>query len=154
PEPSPFANVGQIFKTYPAIGVCGLLNDPFRDAMIFVRFKSAFFTGKRFQFPPNVLRAFPRTFYLASLFAQRASDLVLFLSNLLRLGDRLDRTVGVGGEIHRTEMYADEVLRWKRGSLRHVYGHEQEPFAVFPANQVTLAFCLTEPLALVLAHHE
>src|SRR5262249_35120778 len=30
PEPSPFADACQIFKTDPAFGVCGLLNDPLR----------------------------------------------------------------------------------------------------------------------------
>src|SRR5215475_10116979 len=28
PEPSPFADAGQVFKTDPALGVCGFLNDP------------------------------------------------------------------------------------------------------------------------------
>ena len=42
PEPSPFADAGQVFKADPAFGVCGFLNDPLRDAMIFVRFKPAF----------------------------------------------------------------------------------------------------------------
>src|SRR5215471_5356530 len=45
PEPSPFADPGQVFKTDPAIGVCGFLNDPLRDAMIFVRFKPVFLAG-------------------------------------------------------------------------------------------------------------
>ena len=57
PEPSPFADVGQVFKTDPAIGVCGFLNDPLRDPMIFVRFKPAFLAGKSFQFSPDILRA-------------------------------------------------------------------------------------------------
>src|SRR5262245_63978006 len=34
PEPSPFADAGQVFKTDPAFGVCGFLNDHLRNAMI------------------------------------------------------------------------------------------------------------------------
>ena len=40
PEPSPFADARKVFKSDPAFGVCGFLNDLFRDAMIFVRFAS------------------------------------------------------------------------------------------------------------------
>src|SRR5262245_52466098 len=32
PEPSPFADAGQVFKADPAFGVCGFLNDLFREA--------------------------------------------------------------------------------------------------------------------------
>src|SRR6266498_5440625 len=57
PEPSPFADAGQVFKSDPAIGVCGFLNDLFRDAMIFVRFKPAFLAGESFQFSLDILLA-------------------------------------------------------------------------------------------------
>src|SRR5215813_6914278 len=57
PEPSPFADAGQIFKTDPTLGVCGFLNDHLRDAMIFVRFKPAFLSGESFQFSLDILRA-------------------------------------------------------------------------------------------------
>jgi len=70
PEPSPFADVDQVLKTDPALGVCGFLNQSLRDAMIFVRFKPAFFTGESFQFPSDVLWAFARTLYIAGFPAQ------------------------------------------------------------------------------------
>src|SRR5215510_15446210 len=79
PEPGPFANLGQVFQTDSALGVCGFLNDPFRDAMIFVRLKSAFFARKSFQFSLDVLWALAGTFRCCSLPAQRTSDFVLFL---------------------------------------------------------------------------
>src|SRR5262245_2467244 len=67
PEPSPFANLGQVFETDPALGVCGFLNDPFRYEVIFVRLKPAFFAGEIFQFSLDVLRAFTGTFHCGSL---------------------------------------------------------------------------------------
>ena len=57
PEPSPFADASQVLKTDPSLGVCGFLNDPLRDAMIFVRFKPAFLAREGFQFSLDVLRA-------------------------------------------------------------------------------------------------
>src|SRR5262249_13324425 len=154
PEPGPFANLGQVFQTDSALGVCGFLNDPFRDAMIFVRLKSAFFARKSFQFSLDVLWALAGTFRCCSLPAQRTSDFVLFLPNLLALGVGVYGAVAVGGEIHHAEIHADEILRWNRRSFRRVHGHEQKPFAVFSAYKVRLAFCQAEPFALVLAHQE
>src|SRR5262245_55050002 len=148
PEPSPFANLGQVFETDPALGVCGFLNDLFRDAMIFVRLKSAFFAGESFQFSLDVLWALAGTFHCCSLPAQRTSDFILFLSNLLSLGVGVDGAVAVGGEIHHAEIHADEICRWNRSSFRRLHGHEQKPFAIFSANKIRLAFCQAEPLAM------
>src|SRR5262249_26809911 len=104
PEPSPFANLGQVFQTDSALGVCGFLNDPFRDPMIFVRLKSAFFARESFQFSLDVLGALAGAFHCGSLPTQRTSDFVLFLSNLLSLGVGVYGAVAVGGEIHHAEI--------------------------------------------------
>src|SRR5262252_5132716 len=80
PEPSPFADAGQVFKTDPAFGVCGFLNDLFRDAMIFVRFKPAFLAGQSFQFSLDILRARALAFHFPGLPTQGSSDLILLLA--------------------------------------------------------------------------
>src|SRR5215470_14694920 len=154
PEPSPFADVGQVFKTDPAIGVCSFLNDLFRDAMIFVRFKPAFLAGERFQLSLDVLRARARSFYFPGLPTQRTSDLILLLAYLFSFGVSIDTTVVVGGKIHRPKIHADKLCRSNLGSFGHVHGNEQKPLSVLTAHEVTFPFCQTESFALILAHNK
>src|SRR5262245_52699177 len=154
PEPSPFADAGQVFKADPAFGVCGFLNDLFRDAMIFVRFKPAFLAGESFQFSLDILRARAPAFHFPGLPTQGSSDLILLLAYLFSLGASVDITVIVGGEIHHTEIHADELCRSNLGSFGHIHGNEQKPLAVLTAYKVAFSFCQTEAFALIFAHHE
>src|SRR5215510_1369646 len=154
PEPSPFADAGQVFKADPAFGVCGFLNDLFRDAMIFVRFKPAFLAGKSFQFSLDILRARALAFHFPGLPTQGSSDLILLLAYLFSLSVGVDGAVIVGGEIHHTEIHADELCRINLCSFGHVHGNEQKPLAVLTAHKVAFSFCQTEPFALIFAHHE
>src|SRR5215813_11290957 len=133
PEPSPFANAGQIFKTDPAPSVCGFLNDSFRDAMIFVRFKPAFLAGESFQFSPDVLWALAPAFYFPGPLTQRTSDLISLLAYLFSLGVDIDIAVIVGGEINHAKIHADELRRSNLGSFGRLNGNEQKPLAVLTA---------------------
>src|SRR5262245_32270243 len=144
PEPSPFADVGQVFKTNPAFGVCSFLNDSFRDAMIFVRFNPAFLAGESFRLSLDVIRVLALSFYFPRLPTQRTSDLVLLLAYLFSLGVGLDGAVVVGGEIHHAEIHADELCRINLGSFGHIHGNEQKPLAVLTAHEITFPFCQTE----------
>ena len=148
PEPSPFADAGQVFKTDSTLGVCGFLNDSFRDAMIFVRFKPAFLAGQSFQFSLDILRARALTFHFPGLPAQRTSDLISLLAYFFSFGVGIDIAVVVGGEIHHAKIHADELRRSNLGSFGHVHGNEQKPLAVLTARQVAFSFCQTEPFAL------
>src|SRR5262245_21919354 len=136
PEPSPVADAGQVFKTDPALGVCGFLNDSFRDAMIFVRFKPAFLAGESFQFSLDVLRARSRSFYFPHLPTQRTSDLILLLTYLFSFGVGVDITVVVGGEIHHAKIHANKLCRSNLGSFVCVHGNEQKPLAVLTAHEI------------------
>src|SRR5215475_13755220 len=154
PEPSPFADAGQVFKADPAFGVCGFLNDLFRDAMIFARFKPAFLAGESFQFSLDILRARALAFHFSGLPTQGSSDLILLLAYLFSLSAGVDIAVIVGGEIHHAEIHADELCRSDLGSFGRVHANEQKPIAVPTAHKVAFSFCQTEPFALIFAHHE
>src|SRR5215475_4057024 len=154
PEPSPFADPGQIFKTDPAPSVCGFLNDSLRDAMIFVRFKPAFLAGESFQFSPDVLWALAPAFYFPGPLTQRTSDLISLLAYLFSLGVDIDIAVIVGGEINHAKIHADELRRSNLGSFGRLNGNEQKPLAVLTAYDVTFPFCQAESLALIFANNK
>src|SRR5262249_15087145 len=154
PEPSPFADAGQVFKTDPALGVCGLLNDSSRDAMIFVRFKPALLAGESLQFSLDVLRARAASFHFPGLPTQRTSDLISLLAYFFSFGVGIDIAVIVGGEINHSKIHADELRRSNLGSFGHVRGDEQKPLAVLTADDVTFSFRQTEAFALILAHNK
>src|SRR5262244_69944 len=128
-------------------------SDPFRDAMIFVRFKPAFLAGEGFQFSLDVLRALARSFYFPSLPSQRSSDLISFLAYLFSFGVGIDIAVIVGGQIDHAEIHADELRRSDLGSFGHVHGNEQKPLAVLAADKITFSFCQTESFSLIFAHY-
>src|SRR5215467_12607281 len=154
PEPSPFADAGQVFKTDPALGVCGFLNDSSRDAMIFVRFKPALLAGESLQFSLDVLRARAASFHFPGLPTQRTSDLISLLAYFFSFGVGIDIAVIVGGEINHAKIHADELRRSNLGSFGHVNGDEQKPLAVLTARDVTFTFCHAESLALIFAHNK
>src|SRR5215475_7765682 len=154
PEPSPFADAGQVFKTDPAFGVCSFLNDPLRDAMIFVRLKPAFLAGESLQFSLDVLRALAPSFYFPGLPPQRTSDLISLLAYFFSFGVGIDIAVIVGGEIDHAEIHADELRRSYLGSFGHVHSNEQKPLAVLTAHDVAFSFCQAESLALIFANNK
>ena len=117
--------------------------------MIFVRFKTAFLAGERFQFSLDVLRARSLAFHFPGLPTQRTSDLILLLAYLFSLCVGIDIAIIVCGEIHHTEIHADELCRSNLASFGQVHGKEQKPLAVLAADKIRFSFCQTEPFALI-----
>src|SRR6266498_4385718 len=106
--------------------------------MIFVRFKPAFLARERFQFSLNVLRARSVAFHFPGLPTQGTPDLILLLAYLFSLSIGVDIAIIVGGEIHRTEIHADELCGSNPSSFGQVHGNEQKPLAVLAADKIRL----------------
>jgi len=78
----------------------------------------------------------------------------LLLAYLFCLSVGVDIAIIVGGEIHHTEIHADELCRSNLASFGQIHGNEQKLLAVLAADKIRFSFCQTEPFALIFAHHE
>jgi hypothetical protein len=89
----------QLFDIDAATGVCGLLNDLLRDAVIGVRLKSTLTTGKISQLAPDILGSSTESFPLCRFLLKGAAGLSIALSCIFDLITRVGFAVAVGGDV-------------------------------------------------------
>ena len=145
PSREPLSNPRQIFDDNTARGVFGSLDDRFRDNVIDVLAEASFLARD----PLELLFRPLRIPFLEPLALQ-----IMLAANLLDRLAGIGVAVAVGRDVRDAEVDADEVGRRHGGGVGDVDGHEQEPFAVRPQNEVGLSLGVGERLGLVLPHHD
>jgi hypothetical protein len=147
PAPSldPIANPFEFFKSDPATGAFGGLNDYLADDVILMLAESSLCLSDPLQLlfrslGVPFLEPFPLEIVLAT-------DVIDGLPRVLI-------PVAVRSDVSYSKVNPDEVRGRRLGSIGNVYRDEQEPLAVLAADQIGLPLGPAEPLGLVLSHDE
>ncbi len=154
PEPSPSADACQFFDGYRASGVCSFRNQRFADDVVLIFPKPLLFLSDRFQFPTNIPGTFAARLSLCSGLLKFLSLSGVSFSDLFNAVAAEALTVAVSGQTDYAKINTQKVSGGSRCAVRQVNCYEQEPFAVFATNKVTLTVFQVEAFVLILAHHE
>lgn len=152
PEPYSVADTLEFFQGNPATGAFGVVNDPFRDHMIFMTAKPSFPIPEPLYGPPHVFSG-PPLVLLVHLFPERTTHFIVLLPNGLDVLTTKLFAITRGCQVDHPKINADKFMDFNRCLLRQIDRTQQVELAA-SEYEVALSLEAVKSLSLVLSEDD
>ena len=147
-EPSPFADVRQVFERDSATGAFGVSDELLADTVVYAVSKSLFSMRESLESPANGTGTKTSLLPCGGCFLESLTPREISLADFLDFSPTITLFVAGRGNPRHTEIDADEVFRLDRSLLGEFSGSENVEFLV-PIDNINLSFASVEALFLV-----